>query len=105
MEFWTADHSACLREGRTAVRNRIELGAQKWRDALFLRYGLDPPDLPHYCDGCNAKLSIFHALDCKRDGLVTVRHNELWDGVAELDGKEFTPITCVTTPSSLQVAP
>ena len=27
--------------------NGTELGAQEWRDALFLRYGLEPPDLPH----------------------------------------------------------
>ena len=55
--------------------NRIELGEQKWRDALFLQYGLDPPDLPDYCDGCNAKFTIFHALNCNRGGLVTARHN------------------------------
>ena len=97
VEFQTADHSACLQEGRTDVRrqgqsraeepltsalegakvlnarrmrraektgawitvlpptvNGTELGAQEWRDAFFLRYGLDPPDLPKYCDGCQA---------------------------------------------------
>ena len=32
--------------------NRTELGSQEWRDALFLLYGLDPPDLPKYCDRC-----------------------------------------------------
>ena len=26
--------------------NGTELGDQEWCDALFLRYGLDPPDLP-----------------------------------------------------------
>ena len=26
--------------------NGTELGAQEWRDALFLQYGLEPPDLP-----------------------------------------------------------
>ena len=30
--------------------NGKELGAQEWRDALFMQYGLDPPDLPKYCD-------------------------------------------------------
>ena len=70
--------------------NGTEIGAQEWRDALFLLYGLDPPDLPKYCDGCNAKFTIPHALGCKRGGLVTARHNELWDGVADLAGKEFT---------------
>ena len=43
--------------------NGTELGAKEWRDALFLRYGLDPPDLPKYCDGCQAQFSISHALD------------------------------------------
>ena len=46
--------------------NGTELGAQEWRDTAFLRYGLEPPDLSKHCDGCNAKFSICHALDCKR---------------------------------------
>ena len=71
--------------------NGTELGAEEWSDALFLRYGLNPPDLPTHCDGCQAKFSISHALDCKKVGLVTARHNELRDGVAELAGKAFTP--------------
>ena len=71
--------------------NGTDLGAREWRDAAFLRYGLEPPDLPKYCDGCNARFSICHALDCKRYGLVMARHNELCDGVADLAGKAFTP--------------
>ena len=35
--------------------NGTELGAQEWGDAAFLRYGLDPPNLTKYCDGCNAR--------------------------------------------------
>ena len=38
-------------------------GDQEWRDTLFLRYGLDPPDLPIHCDRYQAKFSISHALD------------------------------------------
>ena len=134
VEFRTADHSACFREGRTAVRkwgeirakealtaaleramvlqerhmrraaktgawltvlpstvNGTELGAQEWCNALILRYGLDPPDLPKYCDRCQALFSISHALDFKKDRLVTMRHNELRDRVADLAGKAFTP--------------
>ena len=103
--FRTADHAACLRDGRAAVRrksvakamasleatidgdpelvtrrlrratktgawmtvqpstvNGTDLGAQEWRDAAFLRYGLEPPDLPKYCYGCNARFSMCHAL-------------------------------------------
>ena len=70
--------------------NGTELGAQEWRDAAFLRYDLEPPDLPKHCDGCNAKFSICHALDCKRGGLVTARHNELRDGVADPASRAFT---------------
>ena len=71
--------------------NETELGAQEWRDALFIRYGLVPPDLPKYCNVCEARFTISHALDCKKGGLVTVRHNELRDGVADLANKAFTP--------------
>ena len=71
--------------------NGTELGPQEWRDALFLRYGLQLSDLPKYCDGCEARFSIIHALDCKKGGLVTARHNELRDGVSDLAGKAFTP--------------
>ena len=71
--------------------NRTELGAQEWREDLFLRYVLEPPDLLNYCDGCYAKLSICHTLDCKRGVLVTARHNKIRDGVADLAGKAFTP--------------
>ena len=106
MELWTVDHSACLCEGRTALRRRgesraeemltaaleggallharrmqraaktgawltvlpstvkkTEMGAQEWRNALFLWYGLEPPDLPKYCDRRQAQFSIIHALD------------------------------------------
>ena len=69
----------------------MDLREQEWRDALFLRYGLEPPDFPTNCDGCHAKFSISHALDCKKGGLVTARHNDLRDGVADLAGKNFTP--------------
>ena len=133
VEFWTADHSACLWEGRLSVRqrgekrseealtvalegapvlqarqmrraektgawltvlpytvNRMKLGAQEWRKALFIRYGLKPPDLPKYYHGCEAQFSIIHALECKKGGLVTARHNNLRDGVEDLAGKAFT---------------
>ena len=71
--------------------NGTELGAKEWQDAAFLRYGLEPPDLPKYWDGCNDRFSICHALYCKRGGLVTVGHNEHRDGVVDLAGKDFTP--------------
>ena len=71
--------------------NGTELGAQEWRDALLLRYGLDPPDLTKYCDGCEGRFSISHGLDCKKGSLVTVHHNEVRDGLSDLASKAFTP--------------
>ena len=85
--------------------NGTELGSQEWRDVLFLRYGLDPPDLPTYCDGCQAKFLISQALDCKKFGLVIARHNKLHDGVADLLARPTHPLTCTTTSSYTQVAP
>ena len=55
------------------------------------KYGLDPPYLPHYCDGCNDTFYIYHVLDCKWGFLVTARHNELRDGVTGLSGKYLAP--------------
>ena len=69
--------------------NGTGLGAQEWCDALFLCYSLDTPDLPKYCDGCNTKFTICQALNCKRGGLVAARHNDLWNRVADLDGKDL----------------
>ena len=91
--------SRCLRRSKNmgawltvhpSTVNGMKLGAQKWQDTTFLRYGRYPPDLPKYCDVCNAAFSICHALDCKRGYLVTARHNDLLDCVADLAGKSFT---------------
>ena len=71
--------------------NGTELGDQEWRGTLLPWYGLEPPDLPTYCDGCNAKFTIYHTLKDKRGCLVTARHNELRDGFADLAGKAFIP--------------
>ena len=71
--------------------NGTELGAQEWRDALFLQYVLYPPELPTHCDDCHVRFSISHTLDCKKGGLVTARHKDLRDKVVDLAGKTFTP--------------
>ena len=71
--------------------NGTDLGSQYWCDALFLRYLIDPTNLPNHCDGCNAKFSIFHTLDCMKGGLITNCHNEIHNGVADLSGKACIP--------------
>ena len=72
--------------------NGMELGSQEWRNSLFLHYVIDTTDLPTLCYGCNAKIFMCNALDCKKSILITNRHNYLRDGVADLTGKAFTPL-------------
>ena len=45
--------------------NGTEMGAQEWRDDLFLCYIIDYSDLPSYCYGCNPASSISQYLDYK----------------------------------------
>ena len=68
-----------------------ELSAQEFRDSILLRYARSPPDLPSQCDGCNAVFSIRHALECKKGGLVIIRHNEIRDELVDLASKAFSP--------------
>ena len=42
----------------------------EFRDELRDRYGFGILSAPSYCDGCNLKFSITHALGCKKDGLI-----------------------------------
>ena len=60
-------------------------------DYLFLLYFINPPDLPEHCDGFGTAFFIFHALKCKKGGLITACHKELCDGVADLGSKALTP--------------
>ena len=73
----------------TSMVNGMNLWYQEWRDDLFLRYKIDPPDPPLHCDGCNAKISIRYYLDCKKVSLITTRHNKICVGVSDLSGKAF----------------
>ena len=68
-----------------------ELGAQEWRDSLFLRYGINTSDLPKHFYGCGVAFDIYHALDCNKGGLIAQHHNNICDGFADLAKKSFTP--------------
>ena len=72
--------------------NVTELGDQEWRDNLSLRYGINTPDLPHSCFRYGALLSINHALDCKKVGLISTHYKKLSEGVADMYTKAFTPL-------------
>ena len=71
--------------------NGTELSAVEFRDALNLRHARTPPGLQPSCDGCNQKFSVRHALECKKGGLVILRHNEIRDELNDLASKAFSP--------------
>ena len=53
-----------------------------FRDALCLRYGWLPTNLPPRCV-CNKPFSVDHALCCPTGGFPSIRHNDLRDLTAE----------------------
>ena len=71
--------------------NITELGDQEWRDEVFLRYLIEPPDLPRHCNICRVGFRIRHALDYNNDILVTSCHNKIRYGVANPVRNPFTP--------------
>ena len=50
----------------------------------MLRYTRPLLKLPANCDGCGAATSLDNALDCKKGGLITQRHNEVRDVIGDL---------------------
>ena len=54
-----------------------------FRDALYLRYGWQPPLLSSNCV-CGKKFNIEHVLSCPCYGFPSIRHNNLRDITAEL---------------------
>ena len=61
----------------------FDLHKGAFRDALCLRYNLQPPHLPTKCV-CGKPFTVDHALCCPTGGLPTLRHNELRDFTANV---------------------
>ena len=59
--------------------NYFDLSPCEFRDAMALRYGRIPVDLPTHCDADGEIFTVNHALNYSKGGLVYGRHNELRD--------------------------
>ena len=64
--------------------HHFDLSPQQFRDALSLRYHRPLSSMPSHCDGCGSTFDLSHALDCRKGGLVTQRHNEVRDALGDL---------------------
>ena len=54
------------------------LNKQEFKDSICLRYGWNIPNTPSYCQ-CSKENDIDHALNCKKGGYVSLRHNRVRD--------------------------
>ena len=75
------------------AHHHFDVSATEFRDALALRYNQPLLNMPANCDGCGAATSLEHALDCKKGGLVTQRHNEVRDVIGDLASVVFKEVT------------
>lgn len=67
------------------------LSKEEFGDSLRLGFGLEIDGQPSKCDGCDANITITHALNCKLGGLVNRLHNDLNRTFQHLSGPAFTP--------------
>jgi hypothetical protein len=75
------------------------LSRTEFRDALRLRHGLVPLDLPTHCDGCpNTRFTVDHAFQCKKGGLVLARHDEMAAEWHQLCSQALTPSAVTDEP-------
>ena len=74
--------------------HHFDLSPQQFRDALSLRYHRPLSSMPSHCDGCGSTFDLSHALDCRKGGLVTQRHNEVRDALGDLAALAYKDVIC-----------
>ena len=67
----------------TTTLHGFALRKSAFRDALCLRYGWYPSNMPLQCT-CGKQFSVEHALSCSHGSFPSIRHNEVRDITAEL---------------------
>ena len=66
-------------------------GTHEFRDSLRIRFGMDRLHLQSQCDDCNQRFSVEHAMNCKKGGLITIRHDVIKDEWHQLCAQALTP--------------
>jgi len=83
---------------RPSRRDGTELERDEFRDAVLLRLGRTPKNLPRMCDGCGETFTVEHALNCKKGGFVGIRHDDCRDEFGDLCSKALTSARVTTEP-------
>ena len=65
------------------AHEHFDLSPTEFRDALALRFNRVILKIPAFCDACGVIFNLQHTLDCKKGGLVTLRHNEVRDALGD----------------------
>ena len=68
---------------RPIVEHGFALHKGAFHDALALRYGWEPSNLPSHC-ACGAAFDSNHALSCAKGGFTIASHDEIRDLTASL---------------------
>uniref|UniRef100_A0A1X7UHG6 Uncharacterized protein n=1 Tax=Amphimedon queenslandica TaxID=400682 RepID=A0A1X7UHG6_AMPQE len=74
------------------TKDNFDLSCTEFRDAICLRYSKPLLELPPNCDGCSSEFTTSHALDCKKGGLVTLRHNEVRDLLCDMSSLAWSQV-------------
>ena len=74
----------CQADSVSIAAENFDLSEVKFRDKLSVRYNKNLIASPTFCDGCQSQFTLWHALACRKCGLLILRHNEIRDALGDL---------------------